>query len=102
MGHVLRLRWCRSEQPPTTGHEARVVGGRSTRTHWVPGPAGPAGPKMRAAEVLDIVAYQFSQIRKRLDKQIHRTGELQTQTGELRRRPVNQMQLDQIHQLLKD
>lgn len=44
---------------------------------------------MRPAEVLALVDDQFSQIRKRLDKQMHRTGELQ-------------IQLDQIHQLLKE
>jgi Collagen triple helix repeat (20 copies) len=52
------------------------------------GPAGPAGPKMRPAEVLALVDDQFLEIRKQLDLQLKRTAQLQ-------------LQLDQIHALVK-
>jgi hypothetical protein len=52
------------------------------------GPAGPAGPKMRPAEVLALVDDQFLVIRKQLDVQLTRTAQLQ-------------LQLDQIHALVK-
>ena len=52
------------------------------------GPPGPAGPKMKRAEVLALVEDQFLAIRKQLDAQLRRTGELQAQ-------------LDEIHKLLR-
>ena len=52
------------------------------------GPAGPAGPKMKPAEVLALVEDQFFEIRKQLDVQLQRFAQLQ-------------MQLDQIHGLIK-
>lgn len=48
------------------------------------GPVGPAGPKMKSEEVLALVDDQFFQIRKQLEIQLQRTGQLQAQ-------------LDQIH-----
>ena len=52
------------------------------------GPQGPAGPKMKADEVLALVDDQFLDIRKQLDIQLLRTAQLQ-------------LQLDQIHALVK-
>ena len=52
------------------------------------GPAGPVGPKMKSAEVLALVDDQFHEIRRQLDLQLRRTGQLQ-------------VQLDQIHGLVK-
>ena len=52
------------------------------------GPAGPTGPKLHPREVLALVDDQFAEIRKQLNTQLHRTGELQ-------------VQLDVIHQLVK-
>src|SRR5688572_25315432 len=45
-----------------------------------PGPAGPAGPKMKSAEVLALVYDQFHEIRKQLNLQLQRTGQLQGAT----------------------
>ena len=64
-------------------------GARGARGERGPaGPAGPAGPKMRPAEVLALVDDQFMEIRKQLDVQLKRTAQLQ-------------VQLDQIHGLVK-
>ena len=52
------------------------------------GPPGPAGPKMKPAEVLALVEDQFYEIRKQLEVQLQRFAQLQAQ-------------LDQIHHLLK-
>ena len=52
------------------------------------GPAGPAGPPVRRADMLAVVDDQFNEIRKQLDLQLTRTGQLQ-------------LQLDQIHGLVK-
>ncbi len=52
------------------------------------GPAGPEGPKMRPAEVLALVDDQFNEIRKQLDLQLKRFAQVQ-------------VQLDQIHGLVK-
>ncbi len=52
------------------------------------GPPGPAGPRMRPAEVLALVDDQFMEIRKQLALQLTRTAQLQ-------------LQLDQIHGLVK-
>ena len=52
------------------------------------GAPGTAGPRMKRAEVLALVEDQFFEIRKQLDLQLRRTGELQAQ-------------LDQIHKLIR-
>jgi collagen triple helix repeat protein len=52
------------------------------------GPVGPAGPSIRPAELLALVEDQCREIRKQLDTQLRRTADLQ-------------LQLDQIHGLVK-
>ena len=52
------------------------------------GPAGPPGPRMKPAEVLALVEDQFYAIRRQLEVQLQRFGQLQ-------------VQLDQIHGLIK-
>ena len=52
------------------------------------GERGPAGPPVRRADMLAVVDDQFNEIRKQLDLQLTRTGQLQ-------------QQLDQIHGLVK-
>ena len=59
-----------------------------TGLRGLPGPAGPPGPKMKPAEVLALVEDQFYEIRRQLDMQLQRFGQLQAQ-------------LDQIHRLIK-
>jgi hypothetical protein len=49
------------------------------------GPAGPAGPKMKAAEVLALVDDQFAQIRKQMEIQLQRTGQLQVQLDKIQK-----------------
>jgi hypothetical protein len=69
--------------------ERGARGERGTQGERGPaGPPGPAGPKMRPAEVLALVDDQFMEIRKQLDLQLKRTAQLQ-------------LQLDQIHGLVK-
>ncbi|MFN2509246.1 MAG: collagen-like protein [Chthoniobacterales bacterium] len=52
------------------------------------GERGPAGPPPSRADILALVEDQFSEMRKQLDVQLTRFAQLQ-------------MQLDQIHKLLK-
>lgn len=52
------------------------------------GPTGPAGPRMSRADVLAMVEDQFRDIRKEMALQLARMGQIQ-------------LQLDQIHKLLK-
>jgi hypothetical protein len=77
----------RGERGVRGEHGARGQRG-ATGQRGPAGPAGPAGPKMRSAEVLALVDDQFNEIRKQLDLQLKRTAQLQ-------------LQLDQIHGLVK-
>ena len=60
----------------------------ATGARGVRGLTGPAGPKATRADIVAVVDDQFFQIRKQLELQLQRTGQLQ-------------VQLDQIHALVK-
>lgn len=99
------------------GRSARGTrGSRSTRgeqgatgaqgeqgTRGVRGPAGPAGPRMKAAEVLALVDDQFVEIRKQLDIQLQRTGQLQVQLDKIQKNTSEACKaLDLLQPLIKD
>lgn len=66
------------------------------------GPAGPVGPKMKAAEVLALVDDQFVQVRKQLDIQLLRTGQLQAQLDSIQKNTnAACAALDVMHPLIK-
>ena len=57
---------------------------------------------MKAAEVLALVDDQFFQIRKQLDLQLQRTGQLQAQIDRIQSRTADvQTLLDTVHSLIK-
>lgn len=66
------------------------------------GVAGPAGPRMKPAEVLALVDDQFFQIRKQLDLQLQRTGQLQVQLDRIQTKTTDvYATLDMMHVLIK-
>ena len=66
------------------------------------GPVGPAGPKMKAEEVLALVDDQFVQIRKQLNLQLQRTGQLQMQLDKIQKNTTEACAaLDLMHPLVK-
>ena len=66
------------------------------------GPAGPVGPSMARADILAVVEDQFYDVRKRLDVQLERTGQLQAQIDAQHKEMVAlRQQVDLVHDLLK-
>jgi len=66
------------------------------------GVAGPAGPRMKPAEVLALVDDQFFQIRRQLDLQLQRTGQLQVQLDRIQSKTTDVYStLDMMHVLIK-
>jgi hypothetical protein len=67
------------------------------------GLVGPAGPKMQSAEVLALVDDQFAEIRKQLNVQLQRTGQLQTQLDKIHKNTNEACSaLELIHPLIKE
>ena len=81
--------------------QARGPQGETGKT-GPPGPVGPPGPKMSRADVIAVVEDQFYEVRKRLDIQLDRTGELQAQLDEQRKETARILeQVALVHSLLK-
>jgi len=66
------------------------------------GPVGPPGAPMARADILAVVEDQFYDVRKRLDLQLVRTGELQAQLDAQRNEMTRlREQVELVHGLLK-
>jgi hypothetical protein len=66
------------------------------------GATGPSGPRMKPAEVLALVDDQFFEIRKQLDLQLLRTGQLQVQLDRIQNKTTDVYStLDMMHALVK-
>ena len=66
------------------------------------GPIGPSGPPMARADILAVVEDQFYEIRKRLDLQLDRIGELQVHLDAQRKETARlHDQVDLVHGLMK-
>ncbi len=77
-----------------------MTGGRGTRGPV--GLTGPAGPKMKPAEVLALVDDQFVEIRKQFYIQLQRTAQLQLQLDKIQKQTSDACStLDTVHELLK-
>ena len=76
----------RNTPPPGLKGEQGARGARGQQ--GARGAQGPAGPPASRADILAVVEDQFAEVRKQLDIQLTRFAQLQ-------------LQLDQIHKLLK-